>query len=137
MPKTSKSDRMELRRSLGGRKLPDPPVRGSRGIRKIAFACFRCRISVKREAAEQETAVCARCGGTLHRMGWSFHAPASTDIEQWEKVQTLFAEGFRFFGTGDMSHEALPDRLRDVPAFLKRNPTHRLRVAPRQPELLP
>jgi len=70
-------------------------------------------------------------------MGWSFHAPAKNDSEQWKKVQILFAEGFRFFGTGASDREPLPRTLKEVPDFLERNQKHGLRVATRNPELLP
>ena len=73
----------------------------------------------------------------MHRMGWSFHAPLKRDREQWKKVQILFAEGFRFYGSGSSDQEPIPDTHRDVPDFLERNQKHRLRVAERKPELLP
>lgn len=62
-------------------------------------------------------------------MGRSFKAPKRSDAEQWEKVRLLWEHGFRFFSY--RSHpdaEALPDRLRDVPGFVERNPDHPLRV---------
>lgn len=105
-------------------------------MRRIAFACFECRVSFKR-ADDAETLTCPNCGGTMYRMGWSFHAPTKGDTEQWKKIQILFAEGFRFFGTGDTTREPLPRTLKDVPDFLERNQKHRLRVADRKPELLP
>ena len=105
-------------------------------MRREAFACFDCQVSFKR-GDEVETLVCPRCSGTMHRMGWSFHAPLKRDREQWKKVQILFAEGFRFYGSGSSDQEPIPDTHRDVPDFLERNQKHRLRVAERKPELLP
>jgi hypothetical protein len=104
--------------------------------RRVAFACFGCRVSFKR-ADESDTGVCPNCGGTLHRMGWSFHAPRKTDADQWTKVQILFAEGFRFEGSGREGAEPFPAELRDVNAFVANNARHRLRIAARRPELLP
>ena len=65
----------------------------------------------------------------LNEMGRSFKAPKRSDTEQWEKVQALWDAGFRFWSY--RSHpeaEPLPERLREVEAFVARNPTHPLRV---------
>jgi DNA-directed RNA polymerase subunit RPC12/RpoP len=110
--------------------------------RRIAFACFKCRVSFKRTVSferteESDQVVCPNCGGTLCRMGWSFHAPPKADAEQWTKVQVLYAEGFRFEGSGGRGAESLPARLRDVATFVADNGNHVLRTASRQPELLP
>lgn len=56
--------------------------------------------------------------------------------KQWRKVQTLYAHGFRFHRYGG-DYEPLPERLRDVEAFVERNPSHALCVAPPNPSLLP
>jgi hypothetical protein len=104
--------------------------------RRIAFACFTCPASFKRDD-ENESAKCPNCGGPLHRMGWSFHAPPKSDSEQWKKVQILYAEGFRFQGSGGRGAPPLPSRLRDVSQFVSENKDHVLRVAPRRAELLP
>ena len=129
---------MRIRRAIGNRRPPAPwtPPQSIWGVRRTAYACFACRISVKQNW-DAERRVCGRCAGELHSMGWSFHAPPASDREQWRKVQTLFAEGFRFFGSGREGGEPLPARLRDVDAFLARNPEHHLRIAERRPELLP
>ncbi len=102
----------------------------------IAFACFDCRIAMKRDQNVEEL-ICPRCDGKMYSMGWSFHAPKQKDVEQWKKVQWLFAEGFRFFGSGWGKGIPLPERLKDVEKFLKDNPTHGLRTAKRIPEIIP
>lgn len=105
-------------------------------MRRVSYACFDCRVAFKQEP-NRDVAPCPNCGGDMYEMGWSFKAPSKRDVNQWKKVQILFAEGFRFFGTGYYESEPLPSTLRDVPEFLKKNEDHRLRVADRQPDLLP
>ena len=62
-------------------------------------------------------------------MGRSFKAPKRTDIKQWEKVRIFWFQGFRFWSYGsNPDAEALPDRLQDVNDFIRRNPSHPLRV---------
>jgi len=73
----------------------------------------------------------------MYAMGRSFRAPGSTDAEQWTKVRTLFAHGFRFFSYRSVPCEPLPERLRDVARFIADYPGHPFRVGPPRPELLP
>ena len=71
-------------------------------------------------------------------MGRTFKAPRRGDVEQWEKVQTLYAHGFRFFSDDSYPDAArLPARLREVEGFIGRHPAHPLRVCEARPELLP
>ena len=71
-------------------------------------------------------------------MGRAFKTPSSDDAEQWKKVQSLYAYGFRFHGYGNRSDLVpLPDRLREVEAFVKANPEHPYRVAAVDLSLLP
>ena len=94
----------------------------------IAHACFYCRKSWKKHSSA-EISVCPQCGGPLCIMGRSFKAPKRTDIKQWEKVRILWFQGFRFWSYGsNPDAEALPDRLQDVNDFIRRNPSHPLRV---------
>jgi hypothetical protein len=65
----------------------------------------------------------------MYEMGRSFRAPPTRDLEQWAKILALFAAGFRFFSYRSASGPSLPDRLVDVEAFIRDNPTHPLRVA--------
>ena len=95
----------------------------------IAHACFDCRKSFKVVPRQDYSAVCPSCGGTIHEMGRSFKAPPVKDLEQWAKVQALFAAGFRFFSYRSTNGPLLPDRLADVEAFIRDNPAHPLRVA--------
>jgi hypothetical protein len=94
----------------------------------IAHACFECRKSLK--VRMEGASVCPECGGPLHAMGRSFKAPKRTDAEQWKKVEALWSAGFRFWSY--RSHpdaEPLPERLRDLEDFIRRNPEHPMRVA--------
>ena len=95
----------------------------------IAHACFDCRKSFKVAPRPDPVAVCPSCGGTIYEMGRSFKAPPAKDLEQWAKVQALFAAGFRFFSYRSTSGPSLPDRLADVEAFIRDNPAHPIRVA--------
>ena len=70
-------------------------------------------------------------------MGRSFRTPARADVEQWLKVQTLFAHGFRFFSYRSYACAPLPTRLRDVASFLAKHPRHPFRIAERRLDLLP
>ncbi|MBN6114094.1 hypothetical protein HDC36_003475 [Xanthomonas sp. JAI131] len=95
----------------------------------IAHACFECRKSFKIAPRPGYSAVCPNCAGEIHEMGRSFKAPRAKDTEQWAKVQALYEAGFRFSSYRSTSGPALPDRLAQVPAFLRDNPAHPLRVA--------
>jgi hypothetical protein len=70
-------------------------------------------------------------------MGRSFKAPATRDQEQWEKVQGLYALGFRFWSYGRGQPPKLPARLKDIPNFVAEHPNHPSRTADRSDELLP
>jgi hypothetical protein len=62
-------------------------------------------------------------------MGRSFKAPPAKDIEQWAKVQALYAAGFRFSSYRSHACEPLPDKVSQAEAFILRHPDHPLRVA--------
>ena len=62
-------------------------------------------------------------------MGRSFKAPKRSDTEQWRKVEALWRAGFRFHSYRSQPEaEPLPDRLREVEDFVRRNPNHPFRV---------
>ena len=122
-----KTERMELRRATGTRAAPAQRVRQKGPDYLVAHACFDCRKSWK--VRPVTAAVCPHCGSPLHEMGRSFKAPKRSEIEQWAKVRALWSAGFRF--SSYRSHpdaEALPERLRDVEDFIRRNPTHPARI---------
>lgn len=119
---------MALRRAVGTRADPLPPqsVRGPDYL--VAHACFECRKSWK--VRVDADARCPQCGSALCAMGRSFKVPKQSDVEQWDKVQALWSAGFRFGSY--RSHpgaEPLPERLRDVEDFIRRNPEHPMRTA--------
>ena len=95
----------------------------------IAHACFDCRKSFKVAPRSSCSATCPSCGGTIYEMGRSFKAPPAKGLAQWAKVQALFAAGVRFSSYRSASGPPLPDRLADVEAFIRDNPSHPLRVA--------
>jgi hypothetical protein len=132
-----KQRRMELRRRVGNRKLPDLPTPRHVGARYlVAHVCFACRHSLKIWPRPERVAVCPRCRGALYEMGRSFKAPAARNREQWAKVQALYAAGFRFFGYRS-SCPSLPARLADVENFVRDNPNHPHRVEEPNPLLQP
>jgi hypothetical protein len=71
-------------------------------------------------------------------MGRSFRAPAHSNVEQWRKVQALYAHGFRFSSYRSYPDAPrLPERHREVAAFVAANPAHPFRVAPPNQALQP
>jgi len=132
-----KARRMYIRTHIRNRRVMPAQQQARRALSPylIAHACFECRKSFKLHADKER--VCPGCGSKLHEMGRSFRVPRRDNAEQWRKVQTLFALGFRFFGHGSSDSEGLPRYLRDVAAFVARNPNHRLRVAAPDVSLLP
>jgi len=135
-----KARRMEVRKELGLRPLrPEEPTSRPRGPHYlIAHACFTCRRSFK-VAPDPETRerICPICAGRMHQMGRSFHAPTATNLEQWAKVQALFAYGFRFFSYRSHGGPPLPKRYHEVAQFVEDNPKHPLRIAETDVSLLP
>lgn len=104
----------------------------------VAHACFACRKSFKVRQREEPVVICPQCGEELHWMGRTFRAPALSNAEQWSKIQALYAHGFRFFSY--RSYPAaphLPERFREVAAFVAANPAHPFRVAPPNKGLQP
>lgn len=62
----------------------------------------------------------------IYRIG----APAKDDLDGWKKVQALYANGFRFFSYRSFENcPRLPERFRDVDAFVRAYPNHPFRVA--------
>jgi hypothetical protein len=134
--KDEKHRRMEIRREIGNRQVeansrsfmhPSYPYLG-------AHACFSCQKSFK--LSYERNHICLECGKTIYLMGRAFKAPKRGDNEQWRKVQTLYALGFRFHSYGG-DYEPLPERLREVDNFIENYPEHELRVAETDPSLLP
>lgn len=131
--------RMALRREHGSQvpsrqKRPYAPA----GSYLVAHACFSCRKSFKVRPRTNAVTVCPQCGNEVHCTGRSFRVPAMGNTEQWRKVQSLYAHGFRFFSYRsypDVPH--LPELFTDVASFVAANPSHPFRVAPPNQALLP
>ena len=60
-------------------------------------------------------------------MGRKFRVPKTSDCEQWAKVERLRLAGYDFW-SGVELEEQVPERLREVDEWIKRNPRHRLRI---------
>ena len=136
MQRRARTERTELSRQVRSRALPRRASISVGGpAYRIAHACFECCRSFK--FAPRDSALkCPRCGRKLYHLGRSFRAPKSGDAEQWEKVRRLVAAGFRFFSYRSYDCPKLPDRLRDVDAFIAANPRHPFRVSPSDPGLI-
>ena len=133
-----KSERMDVRRQIGNRKLKPPPARPAPArTYVVAHACFACRKSFKLPLLEGKSHPCPQCARALFEMGRSFKAPRAIDREQWDKVQGLYALGFRFWSYGSGRPPRLPARLKDVPRFVTVHPNHPSRTAARDDTLLP
>jgi len=62
-------------------------------------------------------------------MGRSFKAPTKSDEAQWEKVRRLWDAGFRFWSSRSFPDaERFPEGVREVDAFIERNPRHPMRI---------
>ena len=122
---TEKHRRMALRRDVGNRAVQKKRVKPTDGSPYlIAHACFKCRKSFKITPREQAPP-CPQCTSELNEMGRSFKAPAMRNVEQWQKVEALFNAGFRFFSYRSYpSAPKLPERFKEVAAFLRSNPKH-------------
>ena len=128
MASPEESRRMALRRDSGNRK-PSQPKAPKLGVQYlIAHACFTCRKSFKL-APREGAAPCGVCGSQLCEMGRSFKAPKASDTKQWQKVQTLYAAGFRFSSYRSHPCAPLPSKLSEVEAFIREHPQHPMRVA--------
>ncbi len=132
-----KSDRMELRRAIGNRRVnsPRPSVYKFGDDYLVAHACFVCRRSFKLSLIGGRR-TCPQCRGVLRVMGRAFRTPPHRDREQWLKAQALFALGFRFWRYGG-PYEPLPTRLREVLEFVASHPRHVLRTEPVDETLIP
>lgn len=124
-----KHQRMAMRRDAGNRKAKPGSIRSSAGpAYLVAHGCFACRKSFK-ITPRGKAAKCPQCGLALHALGRSFKAPGVRNVEQWLKVQALYEAGFRFFSYRSYPDAPkYPERLRDVPAFIAKNPRHPFRL---------
>jgi len=127
---------MEIRKANGTRviELSSPRPKGPEYL--VAHACFKCDKSFKRVVADEgHKHICPQCNSELYWMGRNFRSPKHTDKKQWLKVKVLYAEGFRFVGSGSPNSIPLPKKYVELAQFLKEHPNHRLRVAPPNKEL--
>ena len=91
------------------------------------LACLECCKSFKREykliPREYPSELpCPNCGGTAYNLGRHFKAPKKTDKKQWNKIQFLVKNGFRFqkirIGSGDHDTVPYPDTLEEAKEFV-------------------
>lgn len=135
---TERQRRMQLRRELGNRLLPEPPrPKGNFPPYSKAHACFDCRRSFKRQSQDEIWYLtCPRCGGWAIDLGRNFKPPKASDIEQWVKVEFLVEHGFVFHAVyrqvGDSCHrrEPYPETLKEARVFVKRYGDQALAVPP-------
>jgi DNA-directed RNA polymerase subunit RPC12/RpoP len=100
------------------------------------FACFACRRSFKRQAADRDEAVCPACGSAAIKLSRKFKPPARADTEQWDKVETLVSLGFRFETIYDGEGRLLryPATKRGIHAFVEKVSKLRAQLAPHAAE---
>jgi hypothetical protein len=128
---TEKYRRMATRRAIGLRDL----LRERPGVAPaesylVAHTCFACRKSFKVHPRHGFVAKCPQCGGVMYAMGRSFKAPRKNDKEQWLKVQALYSHGFRFFSYRSFPEAPkLPERRKDIEAFVAAYPNHPFRAS--------
>jgi len=92
----------------------------------MAFACFDCQKSFKREFNLTKecplTLTCPNCGGVSHNFGRHFKPPKKTDNKQWLKVKFLFDHGFNFHKIYDQNkggeHIPYPKTLEQAQEFV-------------------
>jgi predicted amidophosphoribosyltransferase len=63
---------------------------------RFPFVCFSCRKSFKYPESEAGR-ICPQCRSPLEKLGRKFSAPPSGNKEQWDKVEFLVKNGFRFY----------------------------------------
>lgn len=100
----------------------------------VAHICFKCKKSFKRMPDGKNDLKCSDCGETAYQMSRNFKAPAKRDAKQWEKVEFLVRNGYRFGYVmerdGDPSvllRPKTPDTLAEAKEFVKKyvSPTRR------------
>ena len=63
-------------------------------------------------------------------MGRSFSAPKKREVDKWTAVRKLWNAGFRFWSYRNYpGGEKYPEELREIDAFIRRNPDHPMRIA--------
>ena len=130
--RVDKTERMETRRRIGSRALPDPtgPKPRPKGpAYLVAHACFACRLSFKRAPrTDHTTTLCPTCSQPLSEMGRGFKAPPRRNSDKWKAVELLYLAGFRFPSTDRRERPPFPTKSRDVANFLADNQTHPYRT---------
>ena len=98
----------------------------------MAFACFECCKSFKREFILTNGVPvelkCPECGGTSYNFGRHFKAPKKSDKKQWKKVKFLFDHGFRFhkirIGSRDKDTVPYPETMEQAKEFVVKYRTY-------------
>ena len=106
----------------------------------LQHACFLCRKVFKKTVPGKEIEAhrdryvydeknqiefkCPDCGNKLNPMGKTFRAPKKSNLEEWEVVEELYRNGFRFIGSGFHSGAPLPTKKSELKKFLNENKDH-------------
>jgi hypothetical protein len=91
-----------------------------------ACACFNCRKSFKRNLQRDKEGntiqpKCPDCGKETKMMGRKFKSPTKSDDKQWKKIEILIQAGFRVGAHGVPELGRYPDKLDQVPDFIRKN----------------
>lgn len=138
---TEKARRAQLRKAAGLKRHSEllavrqqrETMLGPQELRRsaflVSFACFACRKCFKKPFVPDQQYKCPQCAREMAHMGRSFKAPRRTETRQWEKVQRLWAAGYRFHtNTRRQRVPAFPNKLRDLDKWIKQNPNHPFRL---------
>lgn len=127
---TGSSDRqrrMELRRSVGNRKVNEFPVGTAVHRRRPytrTYACLACRETRKRVVDwpdYPDRLPCPTCGGLAFWMSYRFRSPPKDDLKAWRVIEAVVAQGFRYSPVG----EHYPTTIGEVDGFAARQADRR------------
>jgi len=114
-----------------------------RYVREMQYACFSCRKVYKQpelrrvnghfipsvqtraskkkiEEINQNRFNCPQCGKPMEIMGRNFKAPRKENKREWNKVEILLQNGFRFFSSGCEGRGTYPKTLGELKDFLRK-----------------
>lgn len=88
----------------------------------VSYACFTCRKVFKRDYDPNMLEMkCPNCGGISHNVGRNFRAPKRGNKNQWEKIEFLVSNGFRFQSIYvDGKRLSYPDTLEEAKFFVEK-----------------
>jgi predicted amidophosphoribosyltransferase len=82
--------------------------------------CFHCRKSYKKPKSVGPR-LCPECGKEMTQLSRKFSAPSKTSIEEWNVVEYLVSEGFRYhtIHLGDGHQAKYPRTTKEAAVFVQ------------------